>query len=172
MIYNTYSTPLGKITIASDGTHITEVHIEDDKYFLVVPEDWKKDSNHALLRQAYKELTEYFEKKRTTFTVPLAPKGTEFQQLVWKALQEIPSGATVRYMDIAKQINNPAAIRAVGSAIGKNPLCIFIPCHRVMGSDGKFHGYVAGIERKKFLLELEGMTFTRDSHPMQLRLDA
>jgi methylated-DNA-[protein]-cysteine S-methyltransferase len=159
MIYNIYPTPLGRITIATDGMHITELHIEDDKYFLAIPNEWVKESNHPLLTQAYTELLEFFDKKRTTFSVPLSPKGTPFQQLVWKALQEIPSGSTVSYLQIAKSIKKPEAIRAVGTAIGKNPLCIFIPCHRVMGSDGKFHGYVAGVERKKFLLELEGVTF-------------
>jgi methylated-DNA-[protein]-cysteine S-methyltransferase len=172
MIYNIYATPLGKITIASNGTHITELHIEDDKYFLVIPNDWQKVSDHPLLEKAHTELMEFFAKKRTVFGIPLSPKGTAFQKLVWKALLDIPSGTTVSYMDIAKRINKPAAIRAVGSAIGKNPLCIFIPCHRVMGSDGKFHGYVAGVERKKFLLELEGCIVRNDPHPKQLRLDA
>lgn len=168
MIYNIYQTPLGNITLATNGTHITELHIEDDKYFLVIPNEWVRKVDHPVLNHAYTELLEYFNKKRTSFTVPLAPKGTPFQKLVWSALKQIPSGSTVSYMQIAKQIQKPEAIRAVGTAIGKNPLCIFIPCHRVMGSDGKFHGYVAGIERKKFLLELEGTVFGQKSTQLNL----
>jgi methylated-DNA-[protein]-cysteine S-methyltransferase len=170
MFYDIFQSPIGKITIASDGSSITELHIEDDKYFLQIPADWQRDTSNSVLKQAKQELQEYFDKKRTKFSIPLSPEGTMFQKAVWKALEAIPSGTTVTYMQIAKQLKKPEAIRAVGSAVGRNPLCIFIPCHRVMGSDGKFHGYVAGIERKKNLLELEGMKFTAESNQLPLSL--
>lgn len=155
MIYDAFASPIGTITIASNGTAITELHLQDDKYFVRIPPDWNHISNDTLLNLTKKELLEYFEKKRSRFTIPLKPQGTPFQQLVWNALQQIPSGKTVSYLHIAQAIGKPKAIRAVGTAIGRNPLCILIPCHRVMGSDGKFHGYVAGFEKKKYLLELE-----------------
>lgn len=166
MVYDTFTSPIGTITIASNGTAVTELHIQDDKYFLAPPKDWKRTADDPLLIQARNELLEFFDKRRTTFTIPLMPKGTPFQQTVWNALKQIPPGQTVSYMQIAEAIGKPKTIRAVGSAIGRNPLCILIPCHRVMGSDGKFHGYVAGVKRKQFLLELEGMTFIGDSYPM------
>lgn len=156
MIYNNFVSPIGMITVSSDGKGITSLHIEEDRYFTAIPDNWIKDAKDPMLLQAIAELKEYFAKKRTAFTVPISVVGTPFQQSVWKALQEIPSGSTFTYMQIADKIGKPKAIRAVGSAIGRNPVCIMIPCHRVIGSDGSFHGYVAGIERKKMLLALEG----------------
>lgn len=155
MVYDTFTSPIGTITIASNRSALTELHIQDDKYFVTIPKDWKKASDDPVLMQAKKELLEFFNKKRISFSIQLMPKGTPFQQTVWNALKQIPLGQTVSYMHIAEAIGKPKAIRAVGSAIGRNPLCILIPCHRVIGSDGKFHGYVAGVERKKYLLELE-----------------
>lgn len=145
MVYDTFTSPIGTITVASNGTAVTELHIQNDKYFVTIPKDWKRITNEPLLIKARNELREFFDKKRTTFTVPLMPKGTPFQQAVWHALQQVPAGKTVSYMQIAEAIGKPKAIRAVGTAIGRNPLCIFIPCHRVIGRDGKFHGYVAGV---------------------------
>ena len=108
-----------------------------------------------LLRQAAAELREYFEGERKIFTIPLAPKGTPFQQRVWAALREIPYGATRSYKELAIAVGNEKACRAVGMANNRNPLPIFIPCHRVVGSDGKLVGYAGGLDAKKHLLELE-----------------
>lgn len=109
--------------------------------------------NHLI--QAIQQLGEYFEGRRTTFTVPLDLQGTDFQKSVWKQLTKIPYGATVSYSQIAKQIKKPAAVRAVGAANGKNPLCVLIPCHRVIGSNGSLTGFSGGLEIKKKLLEFE-----------------
>ncbi len=106
--------------------------------------------------QAVSELREYFDQKRTAFTFPLAPEGTDFQQRVWKQLRNIPYGETRTYAQLADAIGNRAAIRAVGLANGRNPLSIVVPCHRVIGSDGSLTGYAGGLDRKRFLLELEG----------------
>jgi methylated-DNA-[protein]-cysteine S-methyltransferase len=106
--------------------------------------------------QAVSELQEYFGKNRTQFTLPLAPEGTDFQQRVWKILRSIPHGETRTYAQLADAIGNPAAIRAVGLANGRNPISIVVPCHRVIGSDGSLTGYAGGLDRKRFLLELEG----------------
>ena len=108
-----------------------------------------------LLRQTAAELREYFAGERHEFTVPLAPKGTPFQQKIWAALQTIPYGETRSYKDIAAAVGNEKACRAVGMANNRNPLPIFIPCHRVVGSSGKLIGYAGGLDVKMFLLDLE-----------------
>lgn len=112
-------------------------------------------SSSVVLKKAKRQLIEYFQGKRTSFDVPLAPKGTDFQQAVWQSLLSVPYGETRSYQAIAKRIGNPLAVRAVGSANGKNPLCIFIPCHRVIRASGTLGGYSGGIEHKIQLLELE-----------------
>ncbi len=102
------------------------------------------------------QLHEYFSAKRKTFTFPLAPRGTEFQLAVWNALLEIPYGDTTTYAELARRIGRPSAVRAVGAANGANPIPVIIPCHRVIGSNGTLTGYGGGIERKQWLLALEG----------------
>lgn len=109
----------------------------------------------AVLRQAVQELTEYFAGERQTFTVPVAPAGTPFQQRVWQALRQIPYGATCSYRAIAEAIGAPKACRAVGMANHRNPIPILIPCHRVVGADGRLTGYASGLELKAALLRIE-----------------
>ncbi|WP_338471966.1 methylated-DNA--[protein]-cysteine S-methyltransferase [Niallia sp. XMNu-256] len=101
------------------------------------------------------QISDYLNRKRTNFSVPMDLKGTEFQQSVWKVLCEIPYGETTTYSAIATKVKKPLAVRAVGTAIGKNPILITVPCHRVIGKNGKLTGYRGGIEMKKQLLELE-----------------
>ena len=108
-----------------------------------------------LIKDAYRQLSEYLKGERKGFDLPLLIKGTTFQQQVWKALLEIPYGETRSYKQIAVAIGNPKAVRAVGMANNRNPLLIVVPCHRVIGADGKLVGYGAGIEKKEFLLRLE-----------------
>lgn len=108
-----------------------------------------------LLDRAIDEMDEYFAGKRIAFDIPLAPEGTPFQHEVWNALRAIPFGETRSYMDVAAAIGKPRAVRAVGAANGRNPLGIVVPCHRVIGADGSLTGYAGGMERKKFLLDLE-----------------
>jgi methylated-DNA-[protein]-cysteine S-methyltransferase len=108
-----------------------------------------------VLDLAQKQLGEYFSGKRKKFDLPVDIIGTDFQIQVWKELAQIPYGKTVSYSNIAKKIKNPKAVRAVGSANGKNPLCIIVPCHRVIASTGKLGGYAGGLQLKKALLELE-----------------
>src|SRR5690606_19796588 len=104
---------------------------------------------------AEQQLAAYFAGEASDFDLPLAPRGTPFQQQVWTALRTIPRGETRSYAAIARQIENPDAIRAVGAANGANPIAIIIPCHRVIASDGTLHGYAGGLERKRWLLDLE-----------------
>jgi methylated-DNA-[protein]-cysteine S-methyltransferase len=111
-----------------------------------------------ILAQAARELGEYFAGQRQRFQIPLDPQGTPFQQQVWRELQKIPFGTTCSYGDIARHIKNPRAVRAVGGANGKNPLCIVIPCHRVIATDGSIGGYSGGLAMKRKLLALERST--------------
>ncbi|MBN2738980.1 MAG: methylated-DNA--[protein]-cysteine S-methyltransferase [Spirochaetales bacterium] len=107
--------------------------------------------------QACQELTEYFNGSRREFTLPLLLAGTDFQKTLWQALMEIGHGKTMSYSSLAKTIGKPTATRAVASAVGANPLSIFIPCHRIIGIKGQLKGYAGGLEAKKRLLELEGL---------------
>lgn len=140
-------TPLGIAKISGDENGITEISVLDNG------EVSKKIP--AVLKEAAKQLQDYFDGKRTTFDFKRNAQGTEFQQKVWNALLEIPFGKTVSYMDITKKLGDVKAIRAVASANGKNPLWIVVPCHRVIGTDGSLTGYAGGLWRKKWLLEHE-----------------
>jgi methylated-DNA-[protein]-cysteine S-methyltransferase len=109
-----------------------------------------------IVRRARIELEEYFAGRRTTFTVPLAPRGTPFQQRVWAELRRIEFGGTISYAELARRLGSPSAVRAVGGANGRNPIPIVVPCHRVIGADGSLTGFGGGIERKRWLLSHEG----------------
>ena len=113
------------------------------------------ETSEGILKECTQQLNEYFHGKRIEFSLPLAPKGTDFQKIVWSELQRIPIGKTVTYMDMAKRLGDPKVIRAAGTANGKNPIAIIIPCHRVIGSDGSLTGYAGGLKRKQWLLEHE-----------------
>ena len=155
MFYDYFHSPIGTITLGTDGTHITSLHIEGDRYFKEIPQDWTRNPSQQLLHQAKQELDEYFTGTRTNFNMPLLPAGTALQRAVWNILQTIPIGTTTSYKKIAQAIGKPQAVRAVASAIGRNPICIIIPCHRVLASNGSLGGYVAGLARKQQLLDLE-----------------
>lgn len=117
-----------------------------------------ENSSILTIQRARQELDEYFSGERKSFDVPLLMMGTDFQNRVWQALKNIPYGSTVSYKDIACRVGNPKGVRAVAQAIGANPLSIFVPCHRVAGSDGTLTGYAGGVEAKRFLLQLEDST--------------
>lgn len=146
-------TPLGTMTITASERSIIEVRFCTEPPVGSVPCSEAKAPE--LLRQAARELKEYFAGERQRFTVPLAPQGSEFQKKVWDALQTIPYGETRTYKDIAIQIGHNLSYRAVGMANNRNPIAILIPCHRVIGYDGKLTGYAAGIGIKERLLDLE-----------------
>lgn len=146
--YFTYNTPVGTLTIASDGTALTHLLFGTHQF----PGQNKPSE---LTNIAANQLQEYFAGKRTEFDLPLSPRGSEFQHEVWNELQNIPYGQTRSYKQVAAAIGNEKASRAVGMANNKNPLHIVVPCHRVIGSNGKSVGYAAGLRTKEFLLELE-----------------
>ena len=148
-----YLTTIGKIGIAEEEGWVTNVILGEEKFQEVCIEE-----ETETLQQAIKELREYIEGKRKIFDIPLKPQGTPFRRKVWEALSNIPYGETRSYKDIAQAIGSEKAYRAVGTANNKNPIPIFIPCHRVIGADGQLVGYRGGIEMKMKLLALEKST--------------
>lgn len=151
-----FDTPIGIMMLVSDGTAITRV------YLPTKPNEWTGTDETALLLEGKTQMLEYLAGTRRIFTLPLAPHGTAFQQKVWAELKKIPYGETRSYGDIAKAIDNPKGSRAVGMANNKNPLSILVPCHRVIGGDGKLVGYGGGLSLKIALLEREGIVVVKN----------
>ena len=116
---------------------------------------WVLDPQHSILRQAEKQLREYFNGKRFSFSLPLHFTGTDFQEQVWRAIARIPYGRTISYSELAHQAGAPQAVRSAGTNTGRNPIGIIIPCHRVVGKDGGIGGFAGGLKWKRYLLELE-----------------
>jgi len=148
---HTLATCLGKIAIAGDQDRISHLFLPGEP----VPSGFIA-AETPLLREAARQLQSYLAGQRQSFDLPLDPQGTPFMRRVWQALLEIPYGETRSYGDIARAVGNPKACRAVGQANHRNPISIFIPCHRVIGSSGQLVGYGGGLEIKEFLLRLEG----------------
>ncbi|MDR2009714.1 MAG: methylated-DNA--[protein]-cysteine S-methyltransferase [Bacteroidales bacterium] len=115
----------------------------------------KTEKETPLIKETFSQLSEYFEGKRKIFEIPIKPEGTEFQKKVWEQLLKVPYGKTKTYKELAESVDSPKACRAVGLANNKNPISIIIPCHRIIGSNGKLVGYAGGLDTKKFLLNLE-----------------
>lgn len=146
-----YKTAMGEVGLAEKDGALTNLFIAGT----VLPAEYILEET-PLLKEAYHQLEEYLSAKRRTFELPFAPEGTAFEQRVWQALLSIPFGQIRTYSQIAQQIGSPKAARAVGRANSKNPISIFIPCHRVIGADGSLTGYAGGLKIKEFLLKLEG----------------
>ena len=141
-------TPAGQMALECEGEVLTAL------YLPCRPME-PAGSSTPLLERSREELLEYFGGKRRNFDLPLAPKGTPFQRMVWKTLAEIPYGTVISYKELARRVDRPKGFQAVGQANGRNPLPIFLPCHRVVGADGSLTGYAGGLELKRYLLELE-----------------
>lgn len=148
-----YRSPYGEMTLQADDQGLLgawfEIHTTKPKMLGQFVE------NDPILTQTIKQLDEYFAGQRKMFDLPISATGTEFQRKVWQALTTIPYGETWNYLDLANAIGNPKAVRAVGLANGKNPVSVIVPCHRVIGKNGKLTGYAGGVETKAKLLELE-----------------
>ncbi|MES2415767.1 MAG: methylated-DNA--[protein]-cysteine S-methyltransferase [Pseudomonadota bacterium] len=162
LVQTTFTSPLGDIIIAATDKGLAGLWFEGQRHS--PPEltgerpAWPVAADHHVLRKISTQLHEYFAGKRTQFDVPLdLSGGTDFQQAVWKALLAIPQGDTASYSDVGVRIGRPAAVRAVGAAVGRNPVSIVVPCHRVVGSNGSLTGYAGGLHRKTALLQLEGV---------------
>jgi len=151
--YQWIESPTGKLLLVADERGLRQLAFAEGRTPPQVMESWKNDG--ALLREPIRQLRAYFAGELRRFDLPLHPEGTEFQQRVWSALQEIPFGETISYGELARRVGNPAASRAVGLANGSNPIAIIIPCHRVIGSDGKLTGYGGGLGNKRWLLDFE-----------------
>ena len=152
-----FDSPLGTIKVRGDVAGVQEVCFEE---CLV---EQKNTTVPNTLLPCVEQLQQYFAGERHTFDLNLNPQGTDFQQLIWNLLLKLPFGSTISYLKLARQYGNTKAVRAVAAAIGKNPILVVIPCHRVIGSDGTLVGYAGGMERKEQLLQLEGF-------PVQARL--
>ncbi|MBL7995680.1 methylated-DNA--[protein]-cysteine S-methyltransferase [bacterium] len=162
IIYKIIKSPIGDMVLGSvdDKICFLEFHLPErydemsDKIRKVYDAELVEGTNNVI-EQAEEQLQEYFTGKRKNFTVPLDLRGTEFELKIWDQLLKIPYGQVCSYGDIAKKINNPKSVRAVGGANHNNPIAIIVPCHRVVGKSGSLVGYGGGVEKKKFLIELE-----------------
>lgn len=154
--YTIHPSPIGPLTLVSDGTHLTAIRFARGDGAADVERDWRRDDDLPVLAQARAQLAEYFAGTRTRFDLPLKLPGTDFQKAVWRALQKVGFGRTSTYGELAAAVGRPAAARAVGAAMGANPVPIVVPCHRIVGKDGSLTGFGGGIDRKTTLLRLEG----------------
>jgi methylated-DNA-[protein]-cysteine S-methyltransferase len=159
-LFKTMPSPVGLLTLVANDRGLAAVLWENDDPKRVRLNPLHEDSKHPVLLEAERQLQDYFKGKRETFSLKLDFTGTDFQKKVWAALLTIPFGETRSYAQIAEQIGNPNAVRAVGAANGKNPISIIAPCHRVIGSNGKLTGFAGGMEAKAFLLKLEAKKLT------------
>ncbi len=148
--------PVGQLTLVASRQGLSAILWENEKPNRVRLGEMKEDSENPLLLKTQEQLAQYFSGKRKYFDIDLDPMGTNFQKKVWKALQKIPFGETRSYKELAKEIGNLKAVRAVGAANGRNPISILVPCHRVIGASGKLTGFAGGLKNKEILLKLEG----------------
>ena len=157
MYQKTISSPIGNITLTSDGKYLTGLFIEGQKYFLYHQNNFVENKNLDIFIKVEDWLTRYFAKENPNpKEIPMKLQGTDFQKLVWQQLQKIPYGKTTTYKDIGKSIKKDiVSFQSIGNAVGHNPISIIIPCHRVIGSNGSLTGYAAGLKTKAYLLKLE-----------------
>jgi methylated-DNA-[protein]-cysteine S-methyltransferase len=164
MIYSTvYESPIQTLRLVSDGRSLMGLYMMSEKHLLTPQGDWVEDESVAPFPETKQQLSAYFAGPLTEFELPLQMQGTLFQQRIWEALKTIPYGTTMSYGELAQQIGQPKASRAVGLANGRNPISIIVPCHRVIGANGKLTGYGGGIERKQWLLNHERLMRMKQS---------
>ena len=161
MLYtDLFASPLGEILLVSDGETLSGLYFEGQKYVPALPEA-EKDPSLPVFKSARAWLERYFAGEKPEVDLPLCAAGTAFQRAVWDLLKEIPYGATVTYGELAERLaarrGRPCSARAVGAAVGRNPISLIVPCHRVIGADGSLTGYAGGLARKRALLQLEGI---------------
>jgi methylated-DNA-[protein]-cysteine S-methyltransferase len=145
--------PIGELLLLGESDRLCGLYMQHGDRPVVVSPEWRSSEVHFI--DVRRQLDEYFAGARHTFDLDLKLHGTSFQRSVWSALVEIPYGETVSYGELARHLGNPAAVRAVGLANGRNPISVIVPCHRVIGADGSLTGYGGGLENKRHLLELE-----------------
>ncbi len=155
--YDTFNGPQGRMLLLANDEGLAGIFFNRQKHHPKRQADWKKDPQHRVLRQAKRELAEYFAGERKRFGVALSPEGTPFQRSVWKAIATVGFGETITYGELARRAGHPGSARAAGAATGRNPIGIIVPCHRIMGANGALTGYAGGLSRKRALLALEGV---------------
>jgi methylated-DNA-[protein]-cysteine S-methyltransferase len=153
--YQIFPSPVGDLYVAADAMNLRSIVFKNEWDAIKVRLGEVHNESNSLIKRTQTQLREYFAKERTEFDLPVTFSGTPFQKQTWQALLTIPYGQTRSYSDQAKLIGHPRAVRAVGRANGLNPIAIVVPCHRVIGKSGKLTGYAGGLDKKKFLLELE-----------------
>lgn len=153
--YRSMTTPLGEMILVAQNDALTGAYFADQRHFGGIDPGWIESDTGQILASAAGQLAEYFAGCRRRFELPIAPAGTEFQRSVWRRIAAIDYGRTATYRELATGIGRPDAVRAVGTATGRNPLSVIVGCHRVLGSDGSLTGYAGGLDRKRALLALE-----------------
>jgi len=153
--YDTYQSPHGQMLLVATGKGLAGVYFRGQKYFPDAKKQWQRDPRCAILKQAKRELAQYFAGRRKRFDVALDPDGTPFQRSVWKSIARVAFGKTLTYGELAKRAGHPGSARAAGAATGRNPISIMVPCHRILGANGSLTGYAGGLARKRALLRLE-----------------
>jgi methylated-DNA-[protein]-cysteine S-methyltransferase len=154
LAYTSIDSPIGRLLLTSDGKALCGIYMESHKRGPEPRDDWRQDAGP--FRQVADELAAYFSGRLRRFEVAMALRGTEFQRRVWRELCQIEFGQTRTYGQLAARIGAPSAVRAVGAAVGRNPISIIVPCHRVVGSNGGLTGFAGGLDRKRWLLDHEG----------------
>jgi methylated-DNA-[protein]-cysteine S-methyltransferase len=155
IFFSVIKSPLDDLMLVADDSALIGLYFVGCSHIPSASKHWTRQAQHPVLRRAEKQLAEYFGAKRKSFALPLRLNGTDFQQRVWREIEQIPYGETINYSDLAKRAGAPLAIRATGTTTGRNPVSIIIPCHRVVGKNGSMCGFAGGLERKRYLLELE-----------------
>lgn len=153
-----HPTPLGTILLAASERGLAGLWFEGQKHWPAAAPNWEAAPAHPLLREAARQVDAYLQGRLAAFELPLdLEAGTPFQARVWRALLDIPHGRTLSYAQVAAGLGQPSAVRAVGAAVGRNPVSMVVPCHRVLGKAGALTGYAGGLARKTALLRIEGV---------------
>jgi len=154
--FDFYNGPMGRMLVVANDEALSGLYFVDQKYYREVARDWLRGGNHKTVLETARQLTEYFAGARRQFEIPLAAEGTPFQTEVWRAISSVEYGDSITYSELARRAGHPEAVRAAGTATGRNPITIIVPCHRIVGSNGSLTGYAGGLVRKRALRELEG----------------
>ncbi len=149
------ASPLGAMLIVAEGDALAGVYFEGQRWQRAIGADWRASPEHPVLRAAKAQLGEYYAGRRVHFELPLAGIGTAFQRAVWAAIAAVPYASTIAYRDLAANAGRPDSVRAAGTATGRNPWSVVVPCHRIVGADGSLTGYAGGLPRKEALLAME-----------------
>jgi len=154
--FDFYESPMGRMLIVATDQGLSGLYFVDQKYYREVGRDWLRSDHHEVVLETERQLKEYFGGSRKQFDIPIAAQGTPFQTRVWKAISSVQYGDSITYSELARRAGHPQAVRAAGTATGRNPITIIVPCHRIVGSDGSLTGYAGGLDRKRALRALEG----------------